>query len=220
MRTCEFCGVNIEHKHLNAKTCGSVECGRKQSAKSARKHWHSHPEYRAKKHVVKRQQERSLLDEQYRSGQGYRDKLQFNKLYNELIKRLKSALYREAVTERRLHKKDKYCKICQKTHSVTNFSKDRSSPDGLNNRCKTCDALLQRYKKYGIPQSVQLQRLEEQNHACAYCGVILDGEWHIDHIHPRSKGGSDNRENLCVSCPDCNLKKGDRSVEEFRSRWA
>lgn len=43
---------------------------------------------------------------------------------------------------------------------------------------------------------------------CQYCGrkapeVIL----HIDHIIPRSKGGSNNSENLTVACMDCNFGK-------------
>ena len=49
---------------------------------------------------------------------------------------------------------------------------------------------------------------------CPYCGrEIVDG--HIDHIIPISKGGTNDRENLVYVCAECNLRKHDRSLEEF-----
>lgn len=56
--------------------------------------------------------------------------------------------------------------------------------------------------------------LEKWGRKCAYCGaknVPLQKE----HIVPRSRGGSDRISNLCPSCEDCNLKKGNRTAEEF-----
>ena len=48
---------------------------------------------------------------------------------------------------------------------------------------------------------------------CWYCGHKLD-PWgfHIDHLEPRSKGGSDKLDNLFPSCPSCNLSKKDRWI--------
>jgi hypothetical protein len=49
---------------------------------------------------------------------------------------------------------------------------------------------------------------------CAYCGakgVPLE----VDHIRARSCGGSDRVSNLTVACHECNLRKGNRLVEEF-----
>ncbi len=34
---------------------------------------------------------------------------------------------------------------------------------------------------------------------------------------PLSRGGTNGRENLCLSCPDCNLRKGTKTVNEFLS---
>ncbi|MEB8336296.1 RNA-guided endonuclease IscB [Streptomyces endophyticus] len=49
---------------------------------------------------------------------------------------------------------------------------------------------------------------------CAYCGI--DGvPLNIDHIHPRSKGGTDRIANLTLACVPCNQGKGNRLVEEF-----
>ena len=59
--------------------------------------------------------------------------------------------------------------------------------------------------------------LEKWGRKCAYCGassVPLE----IDHIHPRSKGGSDRVSNLALACRTCNQKKGNRPVEDFLSK--
>jgi len=37
----------------------------------------------------------------------------------------------------------------------------------------------------------------------------------IEHIHPRSKGGTDRLSNLCLSCEPCNLAKGTQDVAVF-----
>lgn len=37
----------------------------------------------------------------------------------------------------------------------------------------------------------------------------------VDHLHPRSRGGSNDRSNLVAACRACNLRKGARTVAEF-----
>ncbi len=34
--------------------------------------------------------------------------------------------------------------------------------------------------------------------------------FHVEHIVPRSAGGSDDLDNLCLACPSCNLRKSNR----------
>lgn len=54
---------------------------------------------------------------------------------------------------------------------------------------------------------------------CYYCGAILESRysgWHVDHGFPVSKGGQNHFGNLEPCCPTCNLKKGNKTVEEFR----
>ncbi len=52
---------------------------------------------------------------------------------------------------------------------------------------------------------------------CAYCGTA-GGRLTLDHVVPRSKGGESIWENVVAACAPCNLRKGDRTVEQRRSR--
>ena len=58
--------------------------------------------------------------------------------------------------------------------------------------------------------------LEKWGRKCAYCdtqNVPLE----IEHIHPKSKGGSDRTGNLTLACVECNKEKGNRDIREFLS---
>ncbi|MFH1760535.1 MAG: HNH endonuclease [bacterium] len=50
------------------------------------------------------------------------------------------------------------------------------------------------------------------NHTCQYCGSKKNLT--IDHIIPKSKGGTDSWENIIVCCIKCNNKKGDQLPEK------
>lgn len=81
-------------------------------------------------------------------------------------------------------------------------------------------------KKWSI--SKQLKVYSKTNFKCAYCGKDLDFEPHklscgvhtynfaIDHLIPKSKGGTNETQNLLPCCKSCNSKKGTKSLEEFR----
>jgi len=54
-----------------------------------------------------------------------------------------------------------------------------------------------------------------QRGKCAYCRVKLANEYHVDHIVPLSAGGSNDRKNLQILCPPCNLHKHAKDPIEF-----
>lgn len=59
--------------------------------------------------------------------------------------------------------------------------------------------------------------LEKWGRKCAYCNDT-DVPLEIEHIQPKSKGGSNRVSNLAISCRDCNQKKGSQSVERFLAK--
>ena len=59
--------------------------------------------------------------------------------------------------------------------------------------------------------------LEKYHRTCVYCGAE-DTQLQIEHVIPRSKGGSNRVSNLVLACEKCNQKKGSKSIEEFLSK--
>ena len=44
---------------------------------------------------------------------------------------------------------------------------------------------------------------------CRYCGRDTSNYPHYDHVYPWSAGGETSVANTVLSCPECNMKKGD-----------
>jgi 5-methylcytosine-specific restriction endonuclease McrA len=58
--------------------------------------------------------------------------------------------------------------------------------------------------------------LEKFNRTCVYCGA-KEVPLEVEHIHPRSKGGSNRISNLTLACRPCNQKKGSQDIKNFLS---
>ena len=56
--------------------------------------------------------------------------------------------------------------------------------------------------------------LEKWGRKCCYCQA-KDVPLQIEHLIPRSQGGTDRVSNLTLACNRCNQKKGNRPLEEF-----
>jgi 5-methylcytosine-specific restriction endonuclease McrA len=77
-------------------------------------------------------------------------------------------------------------------------------------------SVVRLFRYVRIPfKTVELSRqnvFKRDNHQCQYCGISDDLT--IDHVHPRSKGGSTTWKNLVTACRSCNTNKGDFTPEE------
>lgn len=68
------------------------------------------------------------------------------------------------------------------------------------------------------PKKVQ-SILTRDNFECRYCGTALnESTIRLDHVHPKSKGGSNREDNLVASCSRCNGLKWDFPLEVFLER--
>ena len=73
--------------------------------------------------------------------------------------------------------------------------------------------------------------LQRDRYVCIYCGVqaggkhrgsILNrGDFTVDHIIPKSRGGKSTWGNTACACPDCNHRKANRTPHEANMplRW-
>lgn len=59
--------------------------------------------------------------------------------------------------------------------------------------------------------------LRRDEYRCQYCGRQTS-QLTIDHIVPRYRGGQHSWENLVTACPQCNRRKGGRTLSEARMK--
>jgi 5-methylcytosine-specific restriction endonuclease McrA len=57
---------------------------------------------------------------------------------------------------------------------------------------------------------------ERDEYRCRYCGIDVGEDGHCDHVIPKSRGGTDDVDNLVTACEQCNCSKGARTPEEWR----
>ena len=58
--------------------------------------------------------------------------------------------------------------------------------------------------------------LERENYCCIYCGIHASkARMEIEHVIPRSRGGTDSLNNLVLSCNACNQAKGSQDVQTY-----
>lgn len=69
-----------------------------------------------------------------------------------------------------------------------------------------------------IPADTRASVWDKTGGLCWYCGTRLvpHRTFHVDHVHPRSDGGTDDLVNLVPACPTCNTDKGALLLETFR----
>jgi 5-methylcytosine-specific restriction endonuclease McrA len=59
--------------------------------------------------------------------------------------------------------------------------------------------------------------LNKWDRKCAYCGVE-NVPLQVEHIHPKTQGGTNRISNLCLACEKWNLKKVSQNIEQFLAK--
>jgi len=69
-----------------------------------------------------------------------------------------------------------------------------------------------KYSKYNV--------FARDDYKCQYCGKEIERgcEMTLDHVNPRSQGGTTCWENTVLACRSCNFKKGGRTPKEAHMR--
>lgn len=103
----------------------------------------------------------------------------------------------------------------------------RRNPERVRLTSRTADA-ARRVRLAGAGGShahADLRRIwQRQNGECVACGCRIGrnpderGAYHVDHITPVAKGGTNWPRNLQLLCPSCNHRKGASYWAEFRYR--
>lgn len=108
------------------------------------------------------------------------------------------------------------CVICSLPYKINSEKREA----GICQTCRKEYGLVNNYipgwlTKWNI---LRFHTFKKDNFTCRYCGrspikdlkVVL----HCDHLIPKSKGGTDDNDNLVTSCKDCNSGKADVMLEQ------
>ena len=101
----------------------------------------------------------------------------------------------------------------------------------LNNPDRVTSYVLRRMKaeKEGGATAELIEEMwNNGDKTCYLCGIAIDTTTHflaptsrtIDHIMPISRGGKHDLDNLAFACRKCNLRKGNKTLEEYRAYLA
>jgi 5-methylcytosine-specific restriction endonuclease McrA len=108
--------------------------------------------------------------------------------------------------------KEWYYKNLDKAHAATKAWRAKNKEKVL---CYVRNRLAIKKKAEGIHTDQDIaQILKNQNFLCNSCSVFLES-YHVDHIIPLSRGGSNWPSNLQCLCPTCNLRKGAKTMGEW-----
>lgn len=119
---------------------------------------------------------------------------------------LKSRVYNIETWVKRLQK---YCNIQSISMELVRFDMQKmENPEISGTQYQQGELMGYEVREY---------LLEKWNRACAYCGAI-EVPLEIEHIVPRSKGGSNRVSNLTLACKHCNQLKNNQPVEQFLRR--
>lgn len=66
-------------------------------------------------------------------------------------------------------------------------------------------------------EDIQAQYARQKG-KCFYCHKKVGEDYHVDHVVPLIKGGSNGPENLVVACPACNLSKHAKHPMDYCGR--
>ncbi|WP_278522891.1 HNH endonuclease [Methanobrevibacter arboriphilus] len=126
----------------------------------------------------------------------------------EEIKELNTNNVRKLSNAKKRIRKLKRNNLCINDDNRNEFKKELSR---LENQNRDLKKQLKEYKNTKpVPNSVRKAVFERDNYTCQCCNTKKDLT--IDHIVPRSKGGSNDETNLQTLCKSCNLAKADLYV--------
>ncbi len=135
-------------------------------------------------------------------------KRRINKKRQEVYKenpeyfKLKSAQYRKDNVE----KIKEYDHLRYKNNPETSKEKRHRRKARILNQLGTVD------------NHIQKKLLASQKGKCFYCKKTLrETGIHLEHKTPLCRGGMHDNSNLCLSCPSCNLRKGIKTEEQFKT---
>lgn len=65
-------------------------------------------------------------------------------------------------------------------------------------------------------EAYNLREFKVNGFVCEFCRSEVSFDYHLEHLIPISRNGTNRLDNLAISCASCNLQKLAKTVEEYR----
>lgn len=110
-----------------------------------------------------------------------------------------------------------YCKDCyNKRARIARKIKEIDRADKFGKKANSANRAARHNRGKGKLTSAEVKaKYNQQRGLCAYCLQSIGKDYHLDHIHPISRGGVNLPINIVIACPQCNISKRDRTVDEW-----
>lgn len=205
-----FTGKPCIHGHIAERQTvkrGCVDCNRIQSLAASRKK-RSNPAYVEKE---RRANAKRAADLRATSPEYVVRKNEANRLYAKHKRETdpEYVAYTKAIQRRLLD--DPEYQARQRARLARWNAENPGAKRAADNRRRT----LERGANGKFSKEDVLLLQLAQGYACIYCGTSTKEKYHVDHVHPLSRGGSNWPDNLQILCPRCNMQKHDKTHEEF-----
>jgi 5-methylcytosine-specific restriction endonuclease McrA len=114
------------------------------------------------------------------------------------------------------HKKESHIRLVEKLVSLLPIIATRVEVENFDTQKMQQPEIKGLEYQQGELQGYEVKEylLEKWGRKCVYCGKT-NVPVEVEHLIPKSRGGTDRVSNLTISCRKCNLKKGDKTANEF-----
>lgn len=218
----ERCDVSRrQYQAANRERLASIARDRRASGKcKGTTHYRSQftPEQRAAELAAKREHYQATREQQLAYAAEYRlanaDRLRIEWQQQNRRRSVYFGQYRQRNKDRVRARMTAWREANRKRIAERNAEWTRNNPE--KNRLKEHKRRALKQQGGGSLSADIVERLMlSQSGCCTCCGASLSAGYHIDHIVPISKGGTNTDGNVQLLTPRCNLQKRDRDWGEF-----
>lgn len=229
--TTEFFNKNCKAKdglHPNCKSCRRTYRNKnKEHIYLQKKSWRENNPEKEKARVVKWIEENKERHIARKREYYFENKPRFSVMQKEYYLNNHDAI----LTQMRLHYQEHRQEICTR-ETIRRHNNPRLSIEASNRAKKWRENNPEHYKQLikeaknkrrNAPGKLSRQDFvemyDEQTGHCCFCGIgifwDIHRDIHLEHYTPISRNGTNLRENVGLSCQDCNLNKQRKTVEEW-----
>ena len=221
IKRCSTCGeqkpLDMFHKDCSKKS-GLSSCCKSCAIERSRKHHADNREtileHRRQHYADNRDVERARRRQYYASNRdaalayGRQYRAEHRDGMREYNRQYRANNHEEVIRQKRQYYVENRTAILAKDRQYRAANPDKVYQQSIRRRARKAAA-------DGTYTSADIRaQLKRQKGRCYWCGKkVMD--YHVDHVIPLSRGGSNGPENLVIACPSCNLSKGRKLPHEW-----